>query len=163
MRADIIAMIAWGNPVPRSSACTTRAGRGLAVRRSEFGNRTRTTSPRLYLGLDGIVVVVGGHFGAVPVAGKGCQARTQLRRLGCVNPVHTQVHVSGIEEGHDDGRVVRDISRWFPQFDLPTVINAFNTRNHNGLSEFQWLNHPNAIPAEGNNSVWFFRSAGQHG
>ncbi|HEY5504650.1 MAG TPA: hypothetical protein VIK28_05780, partial [Sedimentisphaerales bacterium] len=43
----------------------------LAVRKSEFANKTRTTSPRL-------VFIVDGGFGTIPIFGKSIQTRTQI-------------------------------------------------------------------------------------
>jgi hypothetical protein len=41
----------------------------LAVRRSECGNSTSTTSPRFHIGFGGIVAIVGGHGGRADPGG----------------------------------------------------------------------------------------------
>src|SRR5258706_46213 len=83
-----------------------QGGRSLAVRKSELGNRTRTTSPRLQLGLGGIVVVVGRHFGAVPIFGERSQSGAQFGGLDLVDSVGPQIHVARTEERYDDGCIV---------------------------------------------------------
>src|SRR5262249_35059195 len=70
----IIATITWGNPVPRLSACTTKAGRPLAVRKLESGKSTMTTSPRLHF-------IVDVHFRVLPIFGKRPQAPPQVGSL----------------------------------------------------------------------------------
>jgi hypothetical protein len=60
---EIIATMVCSSPVPRLSRWRTNAGRRLAVRRSELGKRTNTTSPRR-------VFIVDGSFGSIPVFGK---------------------------------------------------------------------------------------------
>src|ERR1019366_9035369 len=58
----IIATIVCGRFAPSPSAWTTSAGRRLAVRRFESGNRTRTISPRRQF-------IVSSHFGPIPILG----------------------------------------------------------------------------------------------
>src|SRR6266498_3615410 len=83
------------SPVFRLSACTTSAGRSLAVRRSEFGKSTSTTSARLQVLVEGgkilIVVVVDFHLWIVPVL-KGSKAGAQIRGLAGVDAVPAQVN-----------------------------------------------------------------------
>ena len=64
---EIIATMICDNPVCKSSACTTKAGRVLAVRRLELGNSTSTTSPRLQSGAGVVIIVVNVHFWRVPI------------------------------------------------------------------------------------------------
>ena len=68
-----------------------RAGRVLAVRRSELGNNTSTTSPRLSMGSGGIVVVVYRHFRAVPILGESREPCAQFGGLLRVNAVLAEV------------------------------------------------------------------------
>src|SRR5437016_3909745 len=79
----IMATTTCPNPVFRLSACITSAGRVLAVRRLELGNRTRTTSPRLQTGFGGVIVVIHVHFRCIPVF-KSSQTPTQFRGLGLI-------------------------------------------------------------------------------
>ena len=78
----IMATMTCGSSVLILSACTTSAGRGLAVLRLECGNKTRITSPRLTAGF--AIVVVDVHFGAFPILGKCSQSRAQIGRLSLV-------------------------------------------------------------------------------
>src|SRR3989449_5915537 len=50
----------WLKPVSTCSSCTTKAGRFRNLDRSEYGKRTRTTSPHLQ-------VVIRFHAGSVPI------------------------------------------------------------------------------------------------
>jgi integrase len=81
----IIATMTWGSCVWRVSACTTSAGRSLAVRKLALGKSTRTTSPRLQAGFGGIILIVNGHVRTLPVLGEDCQAGTHLCRLRLIN------------------------------------------------------------------------------
>ena len=66
-----IASTTCGNFVCSLSRCTTSAGRDFAVCKFEFGNSTRTTSPRLRFGIEGgfvaVIIVVSVHFRAFPI------------------------------------------------------------------------------------------------
>ena len=91
MRLLIIATMTWATPVSKSSAYTTRAGRVFAVWRSECGNKTRTTSPRLQEGFGRIVVVIRSHLGAVPVLGKPLQPAPQFRGCNGIDATGSEV------------------------------------------------------------------------
>src|ERR1035441_2047646 len=56
----------------------TRAARRLAVCKSEFGNKTSTTSPRL-------AFIVDGGFGTFPIFSESFQARAQISGLDSIN------------------------------------------------------------------------------
>jgi len=71
-------------------------GRRLAVLRSELGNRTRTTSPRRGL-------IIDGRLRTIPVFGEGLQPRAEIGRLGFVNAPSPQIHCSwlGVRSAQD--------------------------------------------------------------
>src|SRR2546423_1812447 len=83
-------------PVLRPSAWTTRAGRRFAVRRSEFGNRTRTTSPRLK-------GIVNRHLRSIPILSHGPKLPSKLGGFVLADLVGSQVNQSGLrQEGDQD-------------------------------------------------------------
>src|SRR2546426_2720658 len=71
-------------PLRKSSRCRTSAGRRLAVRKSEFGNNTRTTSPRR-------VFIVDGSLRAIPVFGEGLQTGAKVGGLRLVDATSRQI------------------------------------------------------------------------
>src|SRR5882672_829268 len=85
-----MATMVWFRPLARLSRWRTRAGRRFAVRRSELGNKTSTTSPRW-------VFIVDGGFRAVPVLSERLESSTQVGSLALSDAAFCEVHnaVSG--------------------------------------------------------------------
>ena len=68
------------------------AGRRFAVRKSELGKRTNTTSPRR-------VFIVDGRFRSIPVFGECLQPGTEIAGLGLADPTGSQIYSAIIRCG----------------------------------------------------------------
>jgi hypothetical protein len=61
------------------------------------------------MGFGGIVVIVNGHFRAVPVFSERRQAGTQVRRVRFINPTGPQVRNLRFEERHEHTRLIAQV------------------------------------------------------
>src|SRR5580693_8080411 len=83
---EIMATIVCGSPFLRLSRWSTKAGRRLAVFKSELGNRTKTISPRRGL-------IINRSLRALPVLGEGFQPGAKISSLSFINTPRWQVHL----------------------------------------------------------------------
>jgi hypothetical protein len=88
----VIGVILCFTKSERQTANWTNAGRRFAVRKSELGKRTNTTSPRR-------VFIVDGRFGSIPILRECLQAGTEIARLHFADPTRSQIDSAVIRCG----------------------------------------------------------------
>src|SRR5439155_25247890 len=111
-------------------AWTISAGRNLAVRRSELGNTTKITSPRLKRGFGGVVVIIDVHLGLVPFGRERPQASTQFGSMRLIDTAPCKIKQRRCQKGDDDLSLLGKVLRLFSQDHLSIAIHPCDACEH---------------------------------
>jgi hypothetical protein len=87
-------------------------------------------SPRFKLPTLGIVIVVGRHFGTIPLFFEGGQPLTKFSRLGRCYPTGFEVHNTIAQERNKHAAFVGNRLRLFGQLDSAATVDSSNSSEH---------------------------------
>lgn len=102
----------------------------MAVQRSELGKRTKTTSPRRGLIMD-------GGFRSIPVFGESFQPGAEISSLGFANPPGRRVHDGFLGSRLAQDRVKLRLQDFDPRLEIGGPLELFFAQTIEGLPGFR--------------------------